>query len=128
MALDNYEIGNPIDSTERLVSLMWDRLLGHSLDPATVPEFGDLLVRFNQGWIVARVMDQVPSKQPYASGATLLDAAVFSIVPRPLFPGKREGASQALFTKYTGSFDPVISDGERIYLTGTTGLYALAPR
>jgi outer membrane protein assembly factor BamB len=35
---------------------------------------------------------------------------------------------RVLFTKYTGSFDPVISDGERIYLTGTTGLYALAPR
>ncbi len=27
----------------------------------------------------------------------------------------------------TGSFDPVISDGKRIYLTGDTGLYALAP-
>jgi outer membrane protein assembly factor BamB len=32
------------------------------------------------------------------------------------------------FEMDTGSFDPVISDGERIYLTGTTGLYALAPR
>jgi len=28
----------------------------------------------------------------------------------------------------TGAFDPVISDGADIYLTGTTGLYALAPR
>ncbi len=28
----------------------------------------------------------------------------------------------------TGSFDPVISDGSNIYLTGYTGLYALAPR
>jgi outer membrane protein assembly factor BamB len=28
----------------------------------------------------------------------------------------------------TGSFDPVISDGKNIYLTGYTGLYALAPR
>ena len=27
----------------------------------------------------------------------------------------------------TGSFDPVISDGKRIYLTGYTGLYDLAP-
>ena len=35
---------------------------------------------------------------------------------------------RVVFVKYTGSFDPVISDGERIYLTGTTGLYALAPR
>ena len=28
----------------------------------------------------------------------------------------------------TGSFDPVISDGQHLYLTGYTGLYALAPR
>jgi hypothetical protein len=33
-----------------------------------------------------------------------------------------------MFRKNTGSFDPVISDGKRIYLTGTTGLYALEPR
>jgi outer membrane protein assembly factor BamB len=32
------------------------------------------------------------------------------------------------FEMDTGSFDPVISDGEDIYLTGNTGLYALAPR
>ncbi len=32
------------------------------------------------------------------------------------------------FEMGTGSFDPVISDGERLYLTGNTGLYALAPR
>jgi outer membrane protein assembly factor BamB len=34
---------------------------------------------------------------------------------------------RVMFQKDTGSFDPAISDGERIYLTGTTGLYALAP-
>jgi outer membrane protein assembly factor BamB len=32
------------------------------------------------------------------------------------------------FEKNTGAFDPVISDGENIYLTGETGLYALVPR
>jgi outer membrane protein assembly factor BamB len=31
------------------------------------------------------------------------------------------------FEKHTGSFDPVISDGKNIYLTGLEGLYALAP-
>jgi outer membrane protein assembly factor BamB len=35
---------------------------------------------------------------------------------------------RVLFEKDTGAFDPVISDGERIYLTGSTGLYALAPK
>lgn len=33
-----------------------------------------------------------------------------------------------LFRFHTGSFDPVISDGQNIYLTGWTGLYALEPR
>jgi outer membrane protein assembly factor BamB len=33
-----------------------------------------------------------------------------------------------VFQANTGSFDPVISDGQDIYLTGYTGLYGLAPR
>jgi outer membrane protein assembly factor BamB len=35
---------------------------------------------------------------------------------------------RVLFKMDTGSFDPVISDGQHLYLTGYTGLYALAPR
>lgn len=33
-----------------------------------------------------------------------------------------------LFEKDTGAFDPVISDGTNIYLTGYTGIYGLTPR
>jgi outer membrane protein assembly factor BamB len=33
-----------------------------------------------------------------------------------------------LFVQNTGSFDPVVSDGSHIYLTGVTSLYALAPQ
>jgi outer membrane protein assembly factor BamB len=32
------------------------------------------------------------------------------------------------FVKNDGGFDPVISDGQHIYLTGYTGLFALTPR
>jgi hypothetical protein len=28
----------------------------------------------------------------------------------------------------SGSFDPAISDGQNLYLTGFSGLYALSPR
>ncbi|HEX7610112.1 MAG TPA: PQQ-binding-like beta-propeller repeat protein, partial [Solirubrobacteraceae bacterium] len=35
---------------------------------------------------------------------------------------------RVVFEKPTGSFDPVISDSERIYLTGYSALYSLAPR
>jgi outer membrane protein assembly factor BamB len=34
---------------------------------------------------------------------------------------------RVIFTKDTGAFDPVISDGSNIYLTGLTGVYALTP-
>jgi outer membrane protein assembly factor BamB len=35
---------------------------------------------------------------------------------------------KAVFSMGTGSFDPVITDGHYLYLTGNTGLYALAPK
>ena len=34
---------------------------------------------------------------------------------------------RVLFEKNTGAFDPVISDGKNIYLTGLTGLFGLGP-
>jgi outer membrane protein assembly factor BamB len=34
---------------------------------------------------------------------------------------------KVVFSMSTGSFDPVITDGHYLYLTGNTGLYALAP-
>jgi hypothetical protein len=119
-ALDNYEIGTPVDSTVRLISLMWDGVLGQS-DPTTETDVGDLLVRFNQGWIITRIMDHVPKNEPYAAGGTLVDAAMFSIVPRPLFPEKREGASQAIFTRFTGV---VLAGNTRMGLSAIGELYA----
>ena len=35
---------------------------------------------------------------------------------------------RVVFTWPSGSFDPVISDGERLYLTGYSGLFSLAPK
>jgi outer membrane protein assembly factor BamB len=35
---------------------------------------------------------------------------------------------RVVFQMHPGSFDPAISDGERLYLTGNTGVYSLAPR
>jgi len=63
---------------------------------------GDVLARFNQGWIIARIMDRVPRAIPFARGETIREAAIYTLVPRVLYPEKREGASKALFTQYTG--------------------------
>lgn len=100
-SLDNFEVTGPIDSLTRLVTLMYQRAMGDET-VGTDSSFGDFLVRFNQGWIIARVMTHVPMLEPYAEGDTLIDAAIFSVVPRPLFPFKREGASRDTFTRFTG--------------------------
>jgi outer membrane protein assembly factor BamB len=51
----------------------------------------------------------------------------FAVLGRHHTYGLGISTGRVLFEKNTGSFDPVISDGSNIYLTGTTGLYSLAP-
>jgi hypothetical protein len=90
-----------VEAFTRLTSMLWERISqGHAVDPTS--DTGDTLVRFNQGWIIARIMTHVPAEEPYAMGQTLADAAIFTVLPRFLFPGKREGASTELFFRFTG--------------------------
>jgi hypothetical protein len=90
-----------MDRISILGEMIWKKVGGTGGDEYGA-QFNDVLVRFNQGWIVARVMKQVPDEIPYAGGETLLDAAIYSVIPRALSPEKPEGASQALFGRYTG--------------------------
>jgi len=91
----------PVEAITRLTSMLWERVSqGHAADPEA--DTGDTLVRFNQGWIIARIMTHVPAEERYAKGQTLTDAAIFTVLPRFLFPGKREGASTELFFRFTG--------------------------
>lgn len=64
--------------------------------------FGDVLVRFNQGWIVSNILYRVPNTVPYAAGDTVKDAVIYTLMPRALFPNKHEGASRVLFARFTG--------------------------
>jgi hypothetical protein len=90
----------PAESLQLLGELMMQRVQG-TTPPGSTADFNDSLVRFNQGWIIARVMLHVPSMQPYAGGSTIGDAVLYSIVPRFLFD-KPEGVSQSFFRTYTG--------------------------
>jgi hypothetical protein len=46
------------------------------------------VTRFNQGWIIDRVMHHVPSEEPYARGETLWAALYATAMPRVLAPDK----------------------------------------
>jgi hypothetical protein len=90
-----------VERISTLAGLARDQVMGKREQPVATT-FGDVLVRFNQGWIVSRIIDRVPSKVPFAAGDTIRDALTFTIVPRALFPNKPEGASRILFARFTG--------------------------
>lgn len=64
---------------------------------------GDLNnVRLNQGWIISAIMDEIPTKQDYLNGETILDAITATIVPRVFVEDKKEAGGRENFRKFTG--------------------------
>jgi outer membrane protein assembly factor BamB len=61
------------------------------------------------------------------SATVIGDIVYFADLGKHYTYGLGVSTGRVLFQAQTGSFDPVISDGERIYLTGITSLYSLAP-
>lgn len=66
-------------------------------------ESADANTRLNQGWIISRVMSNIPSYRPYLGGSTISEALEASFIPRFLSPNKK-GANSALenFNEITG--------------------------
>lgn len=59
-------------------------------------------LRYNQGWIVDRIILQVPRREPYAGGSTIKSAIIASIFPRFVLPNKMKSGGSTLFTRFTG--------------------------
>jgi hypothetical protein len=59
-------------------------------------------MRFNEGWIVNKVMKNVPHLEPYANGGTILKGLYSAFVPRLLDPDKPVAGGRENFEKYTG--------------------------
>ncbi|MBL7040620.1 MAG: hypothetical protein ISR77_18435 [Pirellulaceae bacterium] len=69
------------------------------LDTASL---GVLAVRYNQGWIVNRVMQHVPRYEPFAQGGTLKEAMMGALLPRFLAPNKIVVGGQMKMDRYAG--------------------------
>lgn len=77
--------------------------LTHSLMLNLDPQFiSDAAVRFNQGWIITRVITYVPDATPFAQGDTIKDALVAALVPRIIFPEKVFAGGREKMRQYTG--------------------------
>ena len=62
----------------------------------------DISVRYNQGWIINRIMAWVPEETPYAAGATIKEAVIASIFPRFAFQGKAMAGGRENMLRYAG--------------------------
>lgn len=60
------------------------------------------VVRMNQGWIISAVLRHTPAREPYARGATILEAIEAALLPRFLAPNKKEAGGQENFRRFTG--------------------------
>jgi hypothetical protein len=67
------------------------------------PDFVEEMVeRYNQGWIINKVMEQVPELEPFAHGKTLESAAVACVLPRFLAPNKVTAGGRENVARYAG--------------------------
>src|SRR5208282_345065 len=62
----------------------------------------EVALRYNQGWIINRVMQNVPSGEPYANGETLLAAVKASILPRLFSPDKVRAGGRENMRRFAG--------------------------
>lgn len=60
------------------------------------------LTRINQGWIVTRILRNVPAKVEHTNGALLWSYMEAAFLPRFLAPDKLMAGDYRLFTKYSG--------------------------
>ena len=68
----------------------------------TDESLGNSITRFNQGWIIDRVMTHVPNDEPYARGETIWAAVEATLLPRVLVPDKLRIDGKANMERFAG--------------------------
>jgi hypothetical protein len=62
----------------------------------------DIAVRYNQGWIINRIMAWVPANTPYGGGTTIKEALIGSALPRLVFAEKERAGGRENMLRYAG--------------------------
>jgi hypothetical protein len=59
-----------------------------------------MVMRFNQGWIIDRVLQYVPTEQPLAHGETVISAFKAALLPRVFAPNKAIAGGRLLMQRF----------------------------
>jgi hypothetical protein len=95
---------NPYMHFDQKVTALGSAFAGQIREPTgafTGTSLSRTIARINQGWIIARILYWVPSREPYAGGETLENAVRATLVPRIVDPTKYV-AGGYYFTRFTG--------------------------
>lgn len=107
-APDNFEeFEDPTEWTLFEKTVRWFSFLGpsfgqtvtFSLDEDFLAEMG---VRYNQGWIVNRIMSWMPDYEPYAGGETVVGAIKASLLPRMIATEKARAGGHENMARFAG--------------------------
>lgn len=89
-------------------NLMGKLIVERLTNPASIIEpermFG-MVVRSNQGFLIARTMDYVPKQAPYANGETIYMAVAAAFVPRIFWANKPMSGGAEMICRFLGDCD-----------------------
>lgn len=89
------------DKTSAFINIATEKVINFD-NNFTMEGIFPVVVRFNQGMIVGKVMDYVPSITPYQEGRTIWLSLAASFIPRFVWPDKPEAGGQANMRLFTG--------------------------
>jgi hypothetical protein len=95
-------VQNRLSKSVTLVSYLGSSLKHAASFDLSDDFIGDTAVRYNQGWIVNRIMFFVPSLEPYAKGDTLKTAAMAAVLPRAIAEEKLKSGGREYMARYAG--------------------------
>jgi len=86
------------------LSVFMDLMAERFADPATLNDplvLGNILDRFNQGYLMASAIEHTPAIEPFANGETVSKAMLAAFVPRLLWAEKPEAGGREKIARFT---------------------------
>lgn len=94
--------GDPsVSKVDAFVSVATDKVVNFE-NNFTVQGMFPIIVRFNQGMLVDKTMNYVPSVTPYQDGRTIWLSLLAAFIPRYVWPDKPEAGGHANMILFTG--------------------------
>jgi len=89
---------------ESNLSIFWGLMAERFADPSALNDplvLGNILERFNQGYLTASAIEHTPAIEPFANGETVSKAILAAFVPRFLWPQKPEAGGRENIARFT---------------------------